>query len=452
MAGRPLSQIDIEQSGPLKGDITPPPDKSISHRAVIISSLAEGRSSIKNFLHAEDSMRTLEAFKQMGVDIKETEGSRDQGVKGSKNLVVNGKGLNGLKEPENIIDCGNSGTTMRLLSGVLAGQPFTAKLTGDSSLRKRPMQRVIDPLYKMGAEINSEQGGYPPLNIKGGNLSPVNYNLSIASAQVKSAILFAGLFCNGTTSVTSPGKSRDHTENMLRAAGAEVTETGQKVSIKGIDKLKPIDITIPGDFSSAAFFIVAGLLIPGSEILIRNVGLNTTRISLLSILKDMIKSDSKKVIAETIQLLKMRTVSYEPVADILVKHAELKSVKVGSSRLISAIDEFPILCVAAANAEGVTEITGAGELRVKESDRIASMASELKKMGVKVKELDDGIIITGSKTLKAAKVQSNGDHRIAMAMTVAGLVSDGKTEVDNSDCIDTSFPGFKTMLDKLIKP
>ncbi len=437
-----LNQIKIKLQKPLNGEIIPPPDKSISHRAVIISSLSEGKSIIKNFLHAEDSMRTLAAFRQMGIEITEhppnnRRASRTQNT----DLIINGKGLKGLKEPDNIIDCGNSGTTMRLLSGVLAGQPFTTTLTGDSSLRKRPMQRIIEPLIEMGAKITSEENGCPPLNIRGGSLKPIQYNSPIASAQVKSAILFAGLYCNGVTSVHSPQKSRDHTEKMLGASGVKVEAIGRKVSVRGIAKLNPMDITIPGDFSSAAFFIVAGLLIPGSEILIKNVGINPTRSGLISILQDMMEAN--------IELLNVRAVSGEPVADILVKHSKLRGINVGSDRILSAIDEFPILCVAAAVAQGTTKITGAKELRVKESDRIASMSKELGKMGVETEELEDGIIIKGKEALKAAIVQSHSDHRIAMAMTVAGLLADGETTVKDTECVNTSFPDFEKMMEKL---
>ena len=458
---KPLNQIKIKLQKPLNGEIIPPPDKSISHRAIIISSLSEGKSIIKNFLHAEDSMRTLAAFRQMGIEITEYPPNNRQASRipskqpagkqstpksfatGQADLIINGKGLKGLKEPDNIINCGNSGTTMRLLSGVLAGQPFATTLTGDSSLRKRPMQRIIAPLTEMGAKITSEGNGCPPLNIRGGGLKPIQYNSPIASAQVKSAILFAGLYCKGETTVFEPGTSRDHTETMLRAAGVEVDKIGRKVSVRGIAKLNPMDITIPGDFSSAAFFIVAGLLIPGSEILIKNVGINPTRSGLISILQDMMETN--------IELLNVRAASGEPVADILVKHSRLRGINVGSDRLLRAIDEFPILCVAAAMAQGTTKITGAKELRVKESDRIASMTKELGKMGVETEELEDGIIIKGKEELKAAIVQSHGDHRIAMAMTIAGLLADGETIVKDTECVNTSFPGFERMLDKLQK-
>jgi 3-phosphoshikimate 1-carboxyvinyltransferase len=358
-------------------------------------------------------------------------------------VIINGKGLLGLKEPAGMIDCGNSGTTMRLMSGVLSGQPFSSALTGDEFLLKRPMQRVIKPLSEMGAQISSEKGGYPPLTIKGGRLKPIHYNSPIASAQVKSAVLLAGLYCEGTTTVFEPGKSRDHTERMLRASGVEVSSERQKVSVKGIATLNPVDINIPGDFSSAAFFIVAGLLSPGSEILIKNVGINDTRTGLISILQDMMGT--------SLELLDVREISGEPVADILVKHTRLKGINIGSDRVLRAIDEFPVLCVAAAKAEGITKITGAGELRVKESDRISSMASELEKMGVQVEELEDGLVIEGREKLASAVVDSHGDHRVAMSLAVAGLAAEGVTTIIDTECVNTSFPGYMKMLEKLQK-
>jgi len=435
-----MNQINIKNKNPLNGEITPPPDKSISHRAVIISSLSEGKSIIRNFLHAEDPMRTVNAFKQMGIETKEFKSSKVQKFKGSKDLVVIGKGLNGLREPKGIIDCGNSGTTMRLLCGVLAGQPFSATLTGDSSLIRRPMQRVITPLTEMGASIQSEKGGYPPLTIRGGELKPIDYKSPVASAQVKSAILLAGLYCDGVTTVTEPAKSRDHTERMLKAAGANVEIKNLEVSVTGKTNLKPSDITIPGDFSSAAFFIAAGAIVPDSNISIKNVGINPTRTGLINILK---------VIGADIRFENKREISGEPVADIYIKHSELTGTEIGGDMALRAIDEFPILCVVASVARGITKISGVKELRVKESDRIASMAKELRKMGVRVEELEDGIIITGRERLKAATVQSYGDHRVAMAMTIAGLVADGETTVEDTECINTSFPGFMEILKEL---
>lgn len=422
--------IKVTQKTSLRGEVTPPPDKSISHRAIILASLSEGKSIIRNFLRAEDPLRTIKAFRQMGIEIKEFK---------EEELVINGKGLIGLREPENIIDCGNSGTTMRLLCGVLAGQPFRATLTGDESLRSRPMQRIITPLTEMGAKITSE-AGYPPLTIEGGNLKPIHYKSPIASAQVKSAILLAGLYCDGVTTVQEPDRSRDHTERMLKAQGAEVEVEDFQVSIRGKANLKPLDITVPGDFSSAASFIVAGIIVADSEILIKNVGINPTRTGLLEILRMM---------GARIEVENEGEVSGEAVADLYVRHSVLRGVTIGGDLILRAIDEFPILCVAASVAQGITKITGAKELRLKESDRIASMAEELRKMGVSIEELPDGVIIKGRERLRDATVHSHGDHRVAMAMAVAGLVAQGKTIVEDTACIDTSFPGFFEELNKL---
>ncbi len=425
-----MNRIKIRYRGPLRGEITTPPDKSISHRAVMLSSIAEGKGIIRNFLHAEDPLSTLNAFRQMGIDIKIQDNE----------IEVNGRGLTGLREPPGVIECGNSGTTMRLLSGVLAAQPFSTTLTGDASLRSRPMQRIIRPLAQMGADIISEEGGYPPLVISGHRLKPIMYNSPVASAQVKSAILLAGLYTDGITTVTEPGKSRDHTERMLKAMGAEMVLKELCVSVKGRASLKPLDMSVPGDLSSAAFFIVAGLLIPGSEILIRNTGINPTRTGLIYILKKM---------GADIMLENEREVSGEPVADLIVKHSCLKGVEIGGDLVLKAIDEFPVLCVAASKAEGRTRITGAAELRVKESDRISVMAAELGKMKVNIKELDDGLIIEGRERLDSAVIQSHGDHRIAMSMAIAGLAAEGETLIEDAGCVDTSFPGFMNMLEAL---
>ena len=434
-----MNRISVRYRGPLLGEVTPPSDKSISHRAIMFSSLADGKSVIRNFLRAEDPMRTLNAFKQMGVDIKDS--SQLSALSSQHNeIIINGKGLHGLKEPEGVIDCGNSGTTMRLLSGVLAAQPFPSTLTGDEFLLKRPMQRVIGPLTQMGAEISSEEGGLPPLKIKGGRLKPIEYNSPIASAQVKSAILLAGLYCDGTTTVIEPGRSRDHTERMLKALGSGIKIDGLHVSITGGAALCPMDITVPGDLSSAAFFIVAGLIVPGSELVVRKVGINPTRTGIIDVLKAM---------GADIRVDNERDVSGEPVADIFIRYSELKGIDINGDMILKAIDEFPILCVAAAKAKGTTKITGAAELRVKESDRITAMASELKKMGVSVEELEDGIIIEGTENLQPAQVMSYGDHRIAMSMIIAGLTAAGAITVSDTDCVNTSFPGFMEMLESL---
>ena len=421
---------NIKSAKSLSGEIIPPPDKSISHRAVIISCLSEGRSIIRNFLRAEDPVRTLDAFRHMGIDVEDN----------GKDIITHGKGLNGLKEPQNIIDCGNSGTTMRLLSGVLAGQSFPATLTGDASLIRRPMQRAISPLSEMGALITSKKGGYPPLHIKPGELKPIHYKSPLASAQVKSSILLAGLYCHGVTSVTEPEKSRDHTERMLKTVGVNIEIKGLTVSITGKARLNPLDITIPGDFSSAAFFIVAGTIVYNSNVVIKNVGINPTRTGLIDILKRM---------GADIRFENTREVSGEPVADIYIKSVHLTGIELGGNEILRALDEFPILCIAASVASGTTKIRGARELRVKESDRIASMARALKKMNVDVEELEDGIIIKGAQRLGATSVNSYGDHRVAMALTIAGLVSQGEMNIENTECINTSFPEFFDTLNKL---
>jgi len=424
----------------LLGEITPPPDKSISHRAIILSSLAEGRSIIRNFLYAEDPLSTIGAFRQMGVEI-EIKGIGARGKGQDAEIIIEGKGLYGLQEPKEAIDCGNSGTTMRLLCGVLAGQPFSATLKGDASLSRRPMKRIIEPLSLMGAAFKSENG-YPPLTVTGGELNAIEYKSPVASAQVKSSILLAGLYCSGVTTVTEPEKSRDHTERMLRAAGVDINIDGLTVSLKGRAEPDPFDLTVPADFSSAAFFITAGIIVPGSEIFIRNVGINPTRTGLMEILQAM---------GADIRLENKREVSGEPVADILARHSPLSGTDISGDMVPRTIDEFPVLCVAAAAARGITRITGAKELRVKESDRIAGMTAELRKTGVNIEELEDGLIIEGREKLDSAVIQSYGDHRIAMSMAIAGLIADGETTITETDCINTSFPGFMGMLERLQK-
>ncbi|MBI5195523.1 MAG: 3-phosphoshikimate 1-carboxyvinyltransferase [Nitrospirae bacterium] len=437
-----MNVIKITNKGALSGEIAAPPDKSISHRAVILAAIADGKSSIKNFLAAEDPLRTVEAFRRMEIEIEVAKWQSDKVAKrqGTADLIIHGRGLMGLTAPNGVIGCGNSGTTMRLLCGVLAGQPFSVTLTGDASLSKRPMQRIITPLTEMGAKITSQAKGCPPLNVAGGSVKPISYKSPVASAQVKSAVLLAGLYGNGITSVLEPDRSRDHTERMLGAAGVEIKIKNLEVSVKGRAHLKPIDITVPGDFSSAAFFIAAGAVVPGSEILIRNVGVNPTRTGLLEILKLM---------GARIEIKNEHEVSGEPVADLQVRYAPLTGIAIGGGLILRAIDEFPILCAAASLASGTTTITGARELRVKESDRIKSMAEGLKKIGAGVEELEDGIIIHGKERLLPATLQSYGDHRVAMAMAIAGLMTQGETIVEDSDCINTSFPGFMEMLNRL---
>jgi 3-phosphoshikimate 1-carboxyvinyltransferase len=420
-----LDKIDISSAKRFRGEFVPPPDKSISHRAVIFSSLARGAGIVRNFLRAKDTESTMNAFRALGIDIE------DRG----DTLIINGKGLHGLSEAGDVIDCGNSGTTIRLLSGVLAGNPFLSVLTGDSSLRTRPMARVIKPLSLMGAEIMARSdNGYPPLAIRGRRLEPLNYTMPVASAQVKSSLLLAGLYAAGETSITEPAKSRDHTEMMLPAFGADLRVDGLTVTVRGERELSPLEIDVPGDFSSAAFFIVASLIIPGSEIVAKNVCINPTRTGLLHVLKDM---------GAEIEIANIRKISGEPVADLHCRgSSRLKAVEVQRDVIPSLIDEFPILCIAAASAEGATTIRGAEELRVKESDRIKAMATELRKMGVEVEEFSDGLSIMGGERLKGSAVESHGDHRIAMSMAVAALAAEGMTTIHGASAVGISFPAF----------
>ncbi|PKL52091.1 MAG: 3-phosphoshikimate 1-carboxyvinyltransferase [Nitrospira bacterium HGW-Nitrospira-1] len=427
-----MDRIELNRARAFKGEFSPPPDKSISHRSVIFSSLAKGTSTVTNFLRANDTLSTINAFRSLGIDIID-EGST---------LTIQGKGLRGLSEPQDVIDCGNSGTTIRLISGVLSGSPFFSVLTGDSSLRTRPMARVIKPLSLMGAHISARDNNqYPPLAIKGGDLSPIKYIMPIASAQVKSALLLAGLYAGGDTEIMEPVKSRDHSEKMLSAFGADLTVKGLGITIRGGRELGALDTHVPGDFSSAAFFIVAALLIPGAEILVRDVGINPTRTGLLTALKNM---------GAAIEVSNIHDVSGEPVADICCKGGStLKAVSVTGELAPSLIDEFPILCVAAALAEGTTTIKGAGELRVKESDRIKTIATELRKMGVEINEYPDGLSIKGAEGLRGAEVESHGDHRIAMAMSIAALMAEGKTIINGASAVDISFPGFFDIIGRL---
>jgi 3-phosphoshikimate 1-carboxyvinyltransferase len=427
-----LDRIDISKATRFKGEFSPTPDKSISHRAVILSCLSNGKSVIKNFLRAEDPLSTINSFRSLGIEIE------DNGV----DVIVHGKGIYGLTEPDDVIDCGNSGTTMRMISGILAGNPFFSVLTGDQSLRRRPMARVINPLSEMGAEIISRSGNrYPPVAIKGKKLKPLEYSMPVASAQVKSALLLAGLYADGETQIVEPAKSRDHTERMLPAFGAVLEVDGLSVRIKGGTDLVGREVCIPGDFSSAAFFIVAALLIRNSDITINGVGINPTRTGLLDALNRM---------GAAIELSEIRNLSGEPVADIRCRGGvELKSIEITKEQIPSMIDEFPILCVAAAQASGVTSIRGAEELRVKESDRISSIAAGLRKMGAEIEEFKDGLSIRGKSSLKGAFVESYGDHRIAMSMAVAGLIAEGTTTINGVSSVNISFPGFFQMISKL---
>ena len=425
--------MKINKVSKLNGTITVPADKSITHRAIMLSSLATGKSYINNYLKSDDCLMTMNAFKQMGVNIEQNENS----------LTIIGAGINGLKNPVKEIYAGNSGTTTRLLSGVLAGQNFSSTITGDASLSKRPMKRVIEPLSLMGAYIKAKDNNFLPMTILSyGKLKPISYTSPVASAQVKSCILFAGLYADGTTTVTEPIKSRDHSERMFKTFGADISVNGLSVSVNHCEKLYSQEVTVPCDISSAAFFIVAGLIVPNSNIKILNVNINKTRDGILTVLKSM---------GADIVLDNVRAVSGEDVADIEIKTSKLNSTSFGKEIVPSLIDEIPIIVLAATQAEGQTVISGAKELKVKESDRIHSVASQLNKMGADIKETDDGFIINGPAKLKGAVVDSFDDHRIAMMLSIAGLIAEDETEILNSDSVKISFANFYEVLKQVCK-
>jgi len=422
----------VRPAAGVRGEITVPGDKSISHRSIMLGSLAEGATVVHGFLHGEDNHATLNAFRAMGVAIEELPG----GV-----LRIEGKGLDGLAEPGDVIDCGNSGTTIRLMTGLLSGQAFFSVLTGDRYLRKRPMRRVIGPLTTMGARIWGRRSGeLAPLAIQGGGLKATSYVSPIASAQVKSALLLAGLYAEGETTVREPHLSRDHSERMLAYFGADVRPFSGGVSVSGRPRLAGREVYVPGDISSAAFFMVAALITPGSELLIRNVGVNPTRSGVIDILRAM---------GGSLELQNERQVSGEPVADILVRSSRLQGVEIGGEVVPRAIDEFPVISVAAAFAEGDTVIRDAHELRVKETDRIAAMTAELGRLGARVEATEDGMAITGGEHLSGGNVTSHGDHRIAMSMAVAALRAQGAVEIEDTECTATSFPNFWELLQQV---
>lgn len=416
----------------IAGEVTVPGDKSISHRSIMLGSLGKGVTRITNFLRGDDNFSTMQAFRNMGVLID------DDG----QNVTVHGAGLHGLKEPEDLLDCGNSGTTMRLMAGLLSGQDFFSVLTGDRFLRKRPMKRVIDPLTIMGAKITGRGNGtVAPLAITGNKLKGISYSSPISSAQVKSALMLAGLYADGETRITEPALSRDHSERMFRHFGADLEILSNGVTVRGGKALYGQDIQVPGDISSAAFLLVAGLITPGAELLIKNTGVNRTRTGLIDILLAM---------GGDIRLENQRELSGEPVADIYVRHSSLKGVEIAGEVVSRAIDEFPALFIAAACAEGETVVRDASELRVKETDRIAAMADNLRRIGVStVTETADGVRITGGETLQGGSVSSYGDHRIAMAMSVAALVCKDEVKIDDTGCVAVSFPGFYELLDRV---
>lgn len=409
-----------------------PGDKSISHRAVIIGSIAEGKTEITGFLHAQDCLATLTCMRQLGASI-------DYDPRHQK-VTIEGKGLEGLEEPQDVLDAGNSGTTARLLLGLLSGQRFFSVITGDNSLRRRPMDRVTIPLRAMGARLQGREGGkWLPVSIEGTRLHGIKHRLRVASAQTKSALLLAGLYSSGSTEVQQPASTRDHTERLLQAFGAQVEQKGNSIAVVGGCRLQGQKVEVPGDISSAAFFLVAGCLVPKSEIIVRDVGVNPSRTGILRILQSM---------GADIELFN-RCEKLEPTSDVVVRSSTLRAVNITSEMVPDLIDELPVIAVAACLASGTTTIRGASELRVKESDRLAAISSELSRLGAKIQELDDGLIIEGVPRLRGGRVRSFGDHRIAMALAIAGIACESPVIIEGAEAVDISFPDFFCTLESL---
>jgi 3-phosphoshikimate 1-carboxyvinyltransferase len=424
-----MSQVTFiaQPGGSLSGTLRVAGDKSMSHRSIMLGSIADGTTEVSGFLNGEDCMATLKAFRQMGVEIEGPEAGR---------VVIKGVGMHGLKAPTAALDMGNSGTAMRLMAGLLAGQDFEVTLFGDESLNGRPMRRITQPLSEMGAAIETESDGTPPLKIqRGSQLKGIHYDLPMTSAQVKSAVLLAGLYADGETSVSEPAITRDHTERMLRGFGYDVKTTGNHMSLQGGGKLTACSIDVPADISSAAFFMVGASIAEGSDLTLEHVGINPTRTGVIDILRLM---------GANIEVLNEREAGGEPVADIRIRSAKLKGINIPENLVPLAIDEFPVLFVAAACAEGQTVLTGAEELRVKESDRIQVMADGLIICGVDAQPTPDGIVINGG-TIGGGEVESHGDHRIAMAFSIASLRATAPLTIRNCANVDTSFPGFVTL-------
>ena len=422
--------VRVEQvSGPLRGELEVPGDKSVGHRAVIMGSVARGETRIANMSGGADNSSTVAAFRRMGVRFRRE----------ADTLCIEGKGWDGLQAPPETVDCGNSGTTMRLLAGLLSGRPFDATLDGDGSLRTRPMKRVIEPLTRMGARVTGN-GGRAPLEIHGRPLHGIDYGSPVASAQVKSAVLLAGLQARGETRFEEPYRSRDHTEIMARGFGASVESAGREVVVRGGQELSGTRLRVPGDISSAAFLAVAGATIPGSEVTIRGVGFNPTRSGVIEVLRAM---------GADIEVIRAWEEAGEPVADFRVRGGDLQGTEVPPELAPRTIDEYPVLFVAAALAGGSTLFRDVGELRFKESDRIATMSRELSKMGVRVAVNGDDVSVEGSGKLEGASVESHGDHRVAMALAVAGLSARGGIVLSDEECVKVSFPGFFESLGKI---
>jgi 3-phosphoshikimate 1-carboxyvinyltransferase len=415
----------------LQGEISVPGDKSVSHRAVMFGSIAQGKTVIHNFLPGEDCLSTIDCFQKMGVSI----------IQNGDYVEVDGKGLAGLQEPSEILNVGNSGTTTRLILGILSGIPFHTCLIGDESIAKRPMGRVTVPLRSMGAQIDGRQDGqFTPLSTRGGSLQAIDYHSPVASAQVKSAILLAGLNAEGITTVTEPEKSRDHTERMLQAFGIQVQVDGNKVSIEGGQELKSATIHVPGDISSGAFFLAAGAIVPNSRIELKNVGLNPTRTGIIDVLIGM---------GAKLEITNEQVRNGEPVGDLVISASDLKGIEISGDIIPRLIDEIPIIALLATQAEGKTVIKDAAELKVKETNRIDTVATELQKLGARITPTEDGMIIEGRTALQGASVQSHGDHRIGMMLAIAACIAKGEMVLENDEAIAVSYPTFFEHLETL---
>lgn len=416
----------------LNGTIEVPGDKSISHRAIMFGALANGQTTIEHFLHGEDCLSTIAVFRQLGVAIDVS----------SDKITVHGTGIESLKQPSTILDVGNSGTTIRLMMGILAGRPFESQLTGDASIQKRPMNRVITPLKTMGAAISAQEGGLAPVTVSAVEaITGINYDMPVASAQVKSALLFAGMQSDDVTIINEKEKSRDHTERMLQQFGGEITINGLSISITKQPPLQGQNIYVPGDISSAAFFLVAASLLAGSKVTLKNVGMNPTRTGIIDVLRDM-----GAAIAETSQ-----PTTGEPLSDLTVSAAPLKATEIGGSLIPRLIDELPIIALLATQAEGTTVIKDAEELKVKETNRIDTVAEELTKMGADITATPDGLIIKGPTALHGATVSSHGDHRIGMMLAVAGFIASSPVELEDAEAIAVSYPNFFEHVEQLSK-
>ena len=416
-------QRKITPAGAIRGSLTLPGDKSISHRYAMIGAIAEGATRVGNYSTGADCHSTLAAVRALGIEVE------GQGTE----FVIHGKGLNGLRRAAGDLDAGNSGSTIRMLSGILAGQPFRSRVFGDESLSRRPMRRIMEPLSRMGARIQAREGQFPPIEIEGGGLAPIDYDLPVPSAQVKTCVLFAGLFADGKSSVTEPVRSRDHTEIALREFGASVATERLKITVAGRPRLAGREVAVPSDLSSAAFFIVAALLVPGSTLAINGVGLNPTRSALLDFLVGM---------GARIRIPKLESVNGELIGDIVVEHSDLRGGVIEKSLTAALIDEIPVLAVlGAATEEGLT-VRDASELRIKETDRIRTVVDNLRRMGVAAEELPDGLVVPGRQKFRAGCFDSFADHRVAMAFAVAALAGDGESVIDGAEAAAVSFPEF----------